>query len=332
MKIEQRGSKYRIRKMYDGKMYSLSLDYKPSLAEAELLLANMALNDTSKSLEKGTFEMYAKKYMSIQDNLLSPPTIRGYTYILRNLSDHFKGLQLRKITQAEVTEEINKYSVGRSPKTVRNAHGFIAAVMNMYRPEFALHTKLPQKVKPNKRVPTEEEVTTILNAVKDTRYFVPYRLACYGLRRSEVCALQLSDLSDDNHITINKAKVQDTNNKWIIKPYTKTTGSQRVIQIDEELADLIRKQGVVFDGHPSRLYDNLKVVQDRLGVYRFRLHDFRKYMATELSQEYSEADVMYMGGWTSDYTMKDIYRDNKIKKTLEIQKSMAKKLSFEGKI
>ena len=74
-----------------------------------------------------------------------------------------------------------------------------------------------------------------MDEVRDTRYYIPYRLAVYGLRRGEICAITALDISDANILTVNKDKVYNSEKKWVIKPYPKTTDSQRTIYIDDGL-------------------------------------------------------------------------------------------------
>lgn len=329
MKIEKVGNQFRVRKMINCTKYTMTFDHEPKQSEIKRELSRLMHEQPKDDTPKGTFEYYAKKYMQIQDNILSPSTLRSYGFILDKLSSEFKRKQLKDITQADVQTEINIIAKNKSPKTVRNNHAFISAVIKMYRPNLMLHTKLPQKIKKQKTVPLRDDIKAVLDEVKDTRYYIPYRLAVYGLRRGEICAITALDISDDNILTINKDKVYNGEKKWVIKPYPKTTDSQRTIYIDNELADLIRKQGYAFNGHPSRLYDNLKHVQDRLGIERFRFHDFRAYMVTELSQAgYSEADIMKMGGWSTPNIMKSAYRQSRIQKELETQKNISSTLTL----
>lgn len=329
MKIEKLPSgSYRIRKMFDGKLYTATVPYKPSQQEALTILTNKANNRATETKITGDFEYYAKKYCSIQDNVLSPNTIRSYLGILNNLSSRFKKIHLAILTPADVQEEINDYSKDRSAKSVRNAHAYISAVIKMFRPELVLHTKLPQKVKPHKYVPTKNEVQKILNYVKGTRYYIPYKLGTYGLRRGEICAILDSDLSKTNILSINKTIVQNEAKEWIVKPFPKTTESQREIYIDDELANLIREQGYAYNGHPNSLNDYLKDIQKRLNIPRFRFHDLRGYFATELSQAgISEADILRLGGWSTPYVMKSVYRQSRIQSEQNRQKKILKVLS-----
>lgn len=132
-------------------------------------------------------------------------------------------------------------------------------------------------------------------------------LACYGLRRSEICALTVNDLHG-NILTINKNKVQDKDGNWVIKT-TKTTESTRTVVISPILADKIRKQGFIYQGAPNSITGHLNDVQDRLKIPRFSVHKLRHYFASKMSElGVPEADILKMGGWNSDYVMKTVYR------------------------
>lgn len=61
------------------------------------------------------------------------------------------------ITALDVQKEINRYSVGHSPKTVYNFHGFISPILGMFRPNLKLNTTLPQKVKNEPYIPFHDK-------------------------------------------------------------------------------------------------------------------------------------------------------------------------------
>lgn len=139
--------------------------------------------------------------------------------------------------------EINRVAKKCSSKTVRNHHGFISAVLGTFHPNLRLNTTLPQKVKNEPYTPSKEVVKRILAAIKDTPYEIPITLACYGMRRSEICALTLDDVNNDV-VQINKAMVMNEKKQWVIKS-TKTSESTRNIIIPIALADKIREQGYI---------------------------------------------------------------------------------------
>lgn len=307
MTIEKlQSGNYRIRKQISGKRYSIVVPYKPSKKEADQLIREK-VNGTD--MLRKSFRECAVEYIEGKAPTLSPATVRGYRSILNMLPDLFDK-DLGAISPWEVQVFIGSLSEkGLSPKTIRNYHGFISAVFATFAPDVNLSTQLPQKVKNDEYMPSDEDVKRILDHVKGTLYEVPLRLACYGLRRSEICALTMDDL-DGNLLTINKAKVLGTDRKWYVKS-TKTTESTRTIYIDDDLRDLIKEKGM-FNGYPNRIYWHLRKTQDELGIPRFPLHYLRHYYASFAhALGIPDAVIMESGGWKTDHVMKRVYRHAK---------------------
>ena len=316
MKIEKISDKsYRVRKQIKGKKITLTFDHKPDVKE---VIDALSQYDFS---AKGTFESCADGYIKSKSNVLSPSTIKGYKGILDILPDSFKEMSVSRIEQADVQNVINNYAAEHKPKTVRNIHGLISAVLRQYRPSFNLYTTLPQKDENEPYTPSEGDIKRILDACVGTRYHIPFTLGVMGLRRSEICALTLDDVDTKNNIlSIDKAMVLDTDNKWVIKS-TKTTAGTRKIYIPDSLIKEIKESNVIYNGHPSKLLYNLSRYQRQLDIPHFRFHDLRHFFASYAhSQGISDADIMASGGWKSDYTMKSIYRHEM--KAAEAQKKI----------
>lgn len=307
MTIEKlQSGNYRIRKQIKGKRYSIVIPYKPSKKEADILI-NEKANGTD--MLKKSFRECARAYIDGKAPTLSPATVRGYESLLKMLPDLFDK-DLGAISPWEVQVFISSLTEkGRSPKTVRNYHGFISAVFNTFAPDVNLSTQLPQKTKTDDYVPSDEDVKRILEALKGTKYEIPLRLACYGLRRSEICALTMDDL-DGNLLSINKALVMGKNCEWHLKT-TKTTDSTRTIYIDDDLRDLILERGM-YNDPPNRIYWHLRKTQDALGIPRFPLHYLRHYYASFAhSIGIPDAVIIESGGWKTDHVMKKVYRHAK---------------------
>lgn len=323
MKIDKHGTKWRIRKTYKGIPYTILLDEKPTIREAEQLLAAEIDKGSVVGIPSDSFQKASERYFALKSNILSPWTINGYKTILRAFSDGFKATKLTDIDGIVVQKEINDYSRSHSPKSTRNAHGFISAVLGTYKPQLKLHTTLPQKAKYEYCTPSDDDVQRIIEAVTGTRYEIPYRLAIFGLRRGEICAITSADL-DGNALTINKTKVFDPNQKaYIIRDIPKTTESIRTVYIDDVLADLIRaKNGHVYDGDPNRLGKKLTEIQNKLGIQHFRFHDFRAYFATKSeSLGISKKSTLATGGWSSDRIFDRVYN-----RKLENEKAAANQI------
>ncbi len=321
MKIKKLPSgSYNIQKQIDGKRYSLTYNHEPTKKEIEKDVAK--LRDRISVDKRISFKMAAGSYIGMKEHVLSPSTLRDYNRMTGRLSDRFNMLKIDDITQADIQIEINRLATEKAPKTVNNIHAFISAVLKTFRPDMVIRTTLPQKVKYEPYTPSTDDIKKLLKATEGTKYEIPFKLGCLGLRRSEVCALNKSDLNG-NILTINKALVQDPEDKFIQKT-TKTTESTREIYIPDDLAKLILTSDEIYAGYPNSLLKALHTYQDNLGIHRFRFHDLRHFYASYAhSLGMSDADIMASGGWKTDGVMKNIYRHSMEESKQKMQKKIA---------
>lgn len=302
MGIEKlKSGNYRITKMQNGIRYRTTIDHKPTKAEMERILADLVTD-----YENPKFSKACEFYLESKSNLLSPSTIRSYKLIMNKISPELMNMPIRSIRFALLQNEINKYSVGHSPKSVRNFNGFIMTVLNFYDINIKTPT-LPQKEKKSPYIPTKEDVSAIFKAAKGTKYEVAFFLASMGLRRSEICALTLDDLQG-NVLTIDKALVLNENKEWVLKT-TKTTDSTRTIILPDEMVETIKNQGFIYEGHPGMISKMLNEYQKKLGIERFSLHKLRHFFASYLHDlGYSNKQIQEIGGWKTDHVMKTVYQ------------------------
>lgn len=305
MKIEELPSgSYRVRKTYKKKTYTKIFDHKPTDKEATIALAEMMQDD---SPVKGTFEKYAKEYIKNREGVISPATTRTYNVNLNQLSEVFRKTNLYDINSETVQREISLFSKNHAPKTTRSLYGFVSSVMSAYRPNLRLKVKLPQAIVREAYEPTNEDVRRILKHVKGTEYSIPFQLGVFGCRRGEICALDISDLTG-NELRIHKAKVY-LNGEWIIKESPKTDASNRTIFLPDQLKEEIQKQGYIYKYTPQNLNGALHRYQKKLNIPQFRFHDLRHYFASYAhSMGISDADILAIGGWETDFVMKKVYR------------------------
>lgn len=326
MTIEKlKSGSYRIGQMVDGKLYRITIDHKPTNKEAVMLMADKLADKVTVSADM-PFNLACKAYISSRSNVLSPSSIRRYNQYLDSISEGLGNTRLSAVTKPMIQSEINSFTSGHSPKTISNYAGFLTAVLNYFGNNVGKLT-LPQKEKKTPYIPTEDEVKAIFNEIKGGQFEVPIMLSAMGLRRSEVCALQITDLSPDNVLTINKAKVQNEKKEWVIKT-TKTTDSTRTIIIPDYLADLIRKQGYVYNGFPNSIYNHLMRVQKKLGIQQFPLHKMRHFFASYMHNKgYSDSQVQEMGGWRTPNILRSVYTHS-----MEIEKAKAKAAADIGSL
>ena len=332
MKLEQLNSgSWHCRKTINGRTYSLTWDHKPNKLEIETEVNK--IKKSSSANHEFDFRQAALQYIEINSNVLSPSTIPNYKSIVRNLPQWFVEMKVDRITQLDIQRAINEYTKGMESEEydhfinsvkpdvvhfhtlmglpiefVRNASGLITPVMELYAPDLKINTKLPQKQKHIMNAPLDESIAAILKDSEGTDYELCYWLAVYGLRRSEIIAVTPQSIKG-NLLYINTARVI-SDDRSFVKKTTKSEEGTRVIEIDDELARKIIEKGCVYSGYPGNILRDLHRRQDKLGIPRFRLHDFRVYYATFCHNvlKHSDAVLMQNGGWKTQETMIHSYR------------------------
>lgn len=336
MTIEKLASgSYRIKQMKDGKWYRKTIDHKPTKREAEELMQELIEQSATHAAKNMTFQKAAEGYLKMKSNVLSPSTIVGYDSITRSISESFMLLLINDIEMADIQNEINRLAADHKAKTVSNIHGFISAVLSAYRPQFRYRITLPAKQPVEYIIPTEDMVGQILEAAANTEYYVPFSLAVLSLRRSEVCALELTDL-DGNILHVHRAKVEkliDGKRRWIIKEYPKTADSNRRIYVPDEICEDVKSKGYFFKYTPKAILGKLNRIQDSLGFPHFRFHDFRHYYVSYahmmgIPDKYIQAQ----GGWSTDHVMKRVYSHAFQEEYEQVSKDVAQTIIKDSKI
>ena len=318
---------YRYTKQIDGRRIRVTFDHVPSDSEILIALAEKLKNVPVQAHSiSDTLLTCCESYMRAKSNVLSPSTLKAYRSLIRAIPNELKVLPVDKIDQITLQQEVNRFSADHSPKTTTNYSSFLVSVIDMFVPGSNIKVTLPPKVKKDPYIPTTKDVKAVLDAIKGTEFEIPIRLSCYGLRRSEICALEVSDIKGDV-VHINKALVQNERKEWVLNS-TKTYESTRDIVIPKDLAQQIKDQGYVYKGHPGSITKHLVSVQKKLGIPRFTLHKMRHYFATTLSDMgVPEADILALGGWSTDRVMKSVYRHSRIDKDLQAKRNTIKKLT-----
>lgn len=220
-------------------------------------------------------------FMSAKEPVLSPSTLRAYTYlakVLRRDYTRFCSLSVASVGQKELQAFINsRVKAGNSPKTVKNYHGFLSAVFK-YAGFNLPPVTLPQQEKSKITIPEEQAVKIFMENARARNLDVALTLALFGMRRSEICALTADDL-DGDWLHVCKALVYGPDNKLHIK-YTKNTTSDRYVRIPTETADRIRELGYITDRTPEGISKAFNRLLIRSGVPHQRLHDLRHFFVS----------------------------------------------------
>ena len=283
-----------------------------SAKEAEYLAAAYRMDKTKVETKKPdiTLKDAMYKYCDMKSNVLSPTTLTEYKHLINNAFSEYHSLPIKKFNAELIQLWINEYSIGRNPKTVKNAYGFLYVVLKAFLPDLHVNVTLPQKIKPKLYVPTDDDIKSITDYLKDTDtdLLTAVYLAAFGtLRRSEICALTSADV-EKNIIHINKALVLNEQREWVVKT-TKTVSSIRDVDMPDHIISLLPKSGNLVNLNPNQITHRFAKTLKALNIHSFRFHDLRHYAASMMHAiGIPDTYIMRRGGWSSDTTLKNIYR------------------------
>lgn len=289
----------------------------PTKKEAELLAITwLNSGDIEKIQNPEEFRTFGEKvddYIILKAPTLSPSTIGGYRNIQRQFKKNyadFYNMQANEITAVDVQRLISDASLRLSPKTIRNYHGLISAVLS----DLELKTRLPQKKEEDLYIPTDEDIVRLLQCAKDQddELYIPIMMGAYCMmRRGEIVALDVSNDIDfkKNMIHINKDCVLDEDSKqWVIKP-PKTVQSNRWINVLPDVTKAIKKKGYITTYNANVITQHFgKLLKDN-DFESFNFHKLRHYCASHFhAVGVPDAYIMAYGGWKSTNVLNSIYR------------------------
>lgn len=248
------------------------------------------------------------RYIESRENVLSPRTIMDYKRIRKNDLQSLMGLKIATVSQDDIQRAINIDAQKHSPKTVRNNHGLISAVMKEFRPNFAINTRLPRKVRPDLYVPTDAEIQALIQEISGTVMELPVLLAAFGpMRRGEICALNSDDISR-NVVHVCKNMVITENGDWKIKAPKSYNGDRFIDYPDFVAEKWEKKTGRIVDLTPDDITNKFKYCLKRAGLPHFRFHDLRHYSASiQHALGVPDAYIAARGGWDMN-TLNGIYK------------------------
>lgn len=324
-------------RVYDGtdpagkKIYkSFTADSKK---EAELLAAQYAASRKSTVSKDRTLADAYARYIEIKKNTLSPATVREYSRAAKADFPELMPLRLSRLTQEAVQSAVNVMSANHSPKSVRNAHGLLSAVLSMFAPEIRLNTRLPQSRKSDLYVPTEQEVEKLVRSIRGTELEKAVLLAAFGsLRRSECSALMISDIEGDI-IHVNKAIVLGADKQWTLKQ-PKSKAGYRDIKMPGFVIERLKPapNGRIVNIMPVTITDYFADARRKFNLPHFRFHDLRHYQASILhAMGVPDKYIMERGGWSTDSTLKNIYQHTMSDKRKQVEEEIVQRFEDSHK-
>ena len=301
--------KWRCQVMVNGERLSV-IDADPETAHAAVLAMKAGLIEAEKSPKRLSVGEAVDRYIESKDSVLSPATLLGYKKIKKNSMDDIIDVKLPDLNQEKVQRWVNKLAKSKSPKSVRNAHGLLSAVLVEYRPGFVLRTTLPQKAAKQISIPSEEEIEKIMNGCAGRPEELPILLAMWlGLRASEIRGLTWGDVQD-GRLHVRQAIVDGEEGPVLKK--TKTIAGDRWIKLPQYIIDLIdaqpRKSEYIVTMTGRAMYMRFYRLCERLEIPHYRFHDLRHTAASVsiilgVPTKYSQQRM----GHQTDNMLKSVY-------------------------
>lgn len=316
--IDSKTGKQKQRRIY--RSFTCDIPGPKGKRQCEKEAATWAANkeQTSKQSDM-TLDTAMKKYIELRTPVLSPRTIMDYTRMKDKDLTTLAPILLSRITQEDIQKTVNVYSQNHSPKSTYNLHGFLSAVLGVYRPDLILKTVLPKKVRPNLYIPSDGDIKRLMAHIENTEMELPILLAAFGpMRRGEICALSTDDING-NLVHVCRNMVRDTSNNWIIKS-PKTYDGDRYIEYPSFVSEKWKgREGRLVLLTPDSISNRFSRILKNACINHFRFHDLRHYSASiQHALGIPDAYIMQRGGWKNDGVLKNIYRHAMEDKALQM--------------
>lgn len=248
-------------------------------------------------------------YIKQKENILAPTTVSCYKTIRNGVLKDLEQIRLCDLTNGIIQAHINKLAINRPPKTVRNAHGLLVSVLNIYLPDFRVRTTLPPLQKKIKEYPTVDE---IIAAVRGTDVELPCMMALWcGMRMSEIRGARFTDIKD-GVLTIRNTML-NVEGKDVERHATKTYDSTRRIRLPSYILNMIAalstEQEFIVPMNGRTIYKKYKRILRNNNLPDITFHDLRHMNAsTMLALGIPDKYAMERGGWSSPHVMKSVYQ------------------------
>ena len=296
----------------DGKRKQIVKSFTaPTRAEAEYMALDYKRNHNARQTRSETLREVLERYINQRSNVLSPSTIRGYRGYMNGILSDLLPFKVDEIDTEALQTWINTHATERSAKTLRNAAFFAVSGIRTVNPSFAAPLAFPARVRKPSHVPTASEITALCAATTNENTRKAILLAAYcSMRRSEACAVTLEDIDFKRAtISVNKAMVETEDGTFIVKPYTKTEDSNRIVPAPQIVLDAMRTGAITCT--PNAITRSFTKTVKRAKLPHIRYHDLRHFYASYLhAKNIPDSYIEQFGGWRQGSSvMRGIYRE-----------------------
>lgn len=313
--------RWNIQVMVDGRRVSVTADTeKEAIAKAAEIKAGMIEAEKEVRTKSITLNDALTKYIEDRSAVLSPSTIRSYKETQKNRIKKILSMRVKDIKESDLQIQINTEAKdGHSAKTIKNDISLAVSVIQQYKDISTKRLKFPQRVKKEHAYLNAEQIVNLISACEGDVAEIPILLGLWlGLRRSEILGLCWDCIDLENNLVyIKRTLVRDENSKFVLKEYTKNEGSQRVLPLPGYIAEKFKsytqeeeRNGMIFaTQNSSFIYDRLRVICHKNNIPFPGVHGLRHTNASVmLSLGIVDKVAMARGGWSTDYTMKNVYQ------------------------
>ena len=310
--------------------FTSQLKDKAGKDEAEQMARDWRAGRKSKK-HKGNKTVYelVKEYIESKEPLLSPSSIRGYYIILNNSLGDFGKQNVNMLTEKDLQFWVSTNALKYKPKSVKSQFGLVTAALRQEKIELEFKKiLLPKLTEPNRKIPTEEEVSIILNMIEGTSVEIPVTIAVtLGLRQSEIAGLKWSDY-DGAFLYVHGAKVPNKENRYIYKPSVKNKSSQRYLEVEgilkERLDRAERNNEFISPMLPSSVLRKFDHLCEKNGLPKFTMHEQRHGNASYmLAKGVPDKYAMKRLGHSTPNMLKNVYQHLYEEKEKEVAKTLS---------
>lgn len=255
------------------------------------------------------------QFIDSRSRVLEPTTLCNYNEIVRNKLQYLMDIKLEKLTSRDIQTAINIDAQRLSHKSIKNAYGFLKAVLKANDIDIKLGSiRLPKREVKERKLPTADMIYAI---VKGTDSELPVMLAMWSsLRIGEVAGLQFRDVDPVKMRLYVRREIVKTDDGWIETNHCKTVKSTRYVNLPVYIYQLIQSvphnkdTDRIINVTPNTIRKRFKKLLRQNSIEDIRFHDCRHIFASTAAMlNVPEKYAMEMGGWSTPDVYKNVYQE-----------------------
>lgn len=261
------------------------------------------------STEDEVYFKATKWLKGIEEEERNPYTVR------EAMLQYIMDIKIEDLTARDIQIAINVDAQRLGYKSIKNAVGFLRAVLNANDITIKMGSiRLPKKEVRERRLPSADVIYAI---VKGTSSELPVLLAMWlSLRIGEVAGLQFCDIDPVQMRLYVRREIVKVDSGWAEIDHCKTVKSMRYVNLPAYIYALIQQvphqSGTdhIVPFTPNTIRKRFKKLLEAHGLEEIRFHDLRHIFASTTAMlNIPEKYAMEMGGWSTPDVYKNVYQE-----------------------